>query len=421
MEIIHFDGVSKKYRIRSRNSSLREAISSIPSRLSRKKQAPEDAGILWAVKDLSFEVRRGTILGIIGSNGAGKTTTLKLLSRVTQPSTGSITVNGRVSSLIELGAGFHPDLSGKDNIYLNGAILGLNRREIDRRFDQIVAFAEMERFLEMPVKRYSSGMYARLGFAVAAHTDPDLLLVDEVLAVGDINFQQKCYEFIHHFVTSGKTAVFVSHNMYVIDQLCSHLIWLDQGQKQAEGKPESVLSQYLDFMEMKRLSMDESLPELKGDLQIEGVRFLNQDGNECSSFRSGEDLLIEVRYNAAAMIEKPHFVLSVVDSQDNRSLIMASMLADGQAPDLLEGRGKFTCRLYAPPLMPRVYYLFGEVYGADRIHLLSRWQKLGAFRVELNPVEQAAGSGSLRHTRADAPVRVPYAWDFRSGATSARE
>jgi lipopolysaccharide transport system ATP-binding protein len=200
---------------------------------------------IWALKDVSFEIRRGETVGIIGRNGAGKSTLLKVLSRITEPSAGRVTIKGRVASLLEVGTGFHPELTGRENIYLNGAILGMTRQEIKNRFDEIVAFAEIEKFLDTPVKRYSSGMYVRLAFAVAAHLEPEILLVDEVLAVGDIEFRKKCLGKTQDVSQVGRTVLFVSHDMGNISNLCANTIWLDSGSIQAFGGTSEVISQYV--------------------------------------------------------------------------------------------------------------------------------------------------------------------------------
>jgi lipopolysaccharide transport system ATP-binding protein len=203
------------------------------------------ADLIWALQDLSIQVRHGEVLGVIGRNGSGKSTLLKLLSRITNPTTGYAEIRGRVGSLLEVGTGFHPELTGRDNVYLNGSILGLDRASIARRFDEIVAFAEVERFIDTPVKRYSSGMYLRLAFAVAAHLEPEILLVDEVLAVGDASFQRKCLGRMGHAAEEGRTVLFVSHNMTAVQGLCSRAIWLNEGKLTEEGTPGVVVSRYL--------------------------------------------------------------------------------------------------------------------------------------------------------------------------------
>jgi len=232
-----FEGVSKRYRLGALGT-LRSTLANLTSRNG------DGARDFWALKDVSFRVEPGESLGLIGPNGAGKTTTLKLLSNITQPTSGRIEVSGRLSSLIELGAGFHPELSGRDNIFLNGAILGLKRREIQRKLDAIIAFSELERFIDTPVKRYSSGMYVRLGFAVAAHVEPDILLVDEVLAVGDASFRHRCTLRMQALKENGTTIIFVSHNMHMVRNMCEGALLLKGGKMRAWGATAEVIAEY---------------------------------------------------------------------------------------------------------------------------------------------------------------------------------
>jgi lipopolysaccharide transport system ATP-binding protein len=251
---IRVEGLGKRYRIgqRAPYMTLRETLGEAmraPFRWLRGNPNSElrtpNSGHIWALKDVSFEVKRGQILGIIGRNGSGKTTLLKILSRVTEPTEGYAEIRGRVGSLLEVGTGFHPDLTGRENIYLNGAILGMKRVEIQRRFDDIVAFSEIEKFLDTPVKRYSSGMYMRLAFAVAAHFEPEILLVDEVLAVGDAAFQQKCLGKMGDVAEQGRTVLFVSHNMTAVERLCPEVMWLNSGMIGGQGDARRVVSRYL--------------------------------------------------------------------------------------------------------------------------------------------------------------------------------
>lgn len=247
------EGISKRYRIgvaAERYPTFREAIvGAVKAPLRRWRQLRESGNgedTIWALKDVSFEVQPGEVLGIIGRNGAGKTTLLKILSRITEPTEGIARLRGRVASLLEVGTGFHPELSGRENIYLNGAILGMKRAEIDRKFDDIVAFAEVEKFLDTPVKRYSSGMYVRLAFAVAAHLEPEILIVDEVLAVGDAVFQKRCLGKMQDVASSeGRTVLFVSHNMVAVQNLCPRAIWIDGGELQQDGAAGTVVGEYL--------------------------------------------------------------------------------------------------------------------------------------------------------------------------------
>ena len=242
---------------------------------------------VWALKDVSFEIRRGEAVGIIGRNGAGKSTLLKVLSRITEPSTGRVTIKGRVASLLEVGTGFHPELSGRENIYLNGTILGMTRKEIKRKFDEIVAFAEVEKYLDTPVKRYSSGMYVRLAFAVAAHLEPEILVVDEVLAVGDAQFQKKCIGKMSQVANTGRTVLFVSHNMAAVQGLCEKAIWFDQGQLQMIGPARSTITAYLTTASTNQESMSvDKMPRIAGgkDIRLIALDLLNENGDLTSRF-----------------------------------------------------------------------------------------------------------------------------------------
>jgi lipopolysaccharide transport system ATP-binding protein len=249
---ISVEHLGKRYRIgqaEHRPKSFREAARSFLGApfhyLCTRFREPTPDEILWALKDVSFEVKHGEVLGVIGRNGAGKSTLLKILSRITEPSEGQACVYGRIGSLLEVGTGFHPELTGRENIYLNGTILGMRRLEIGRKFDEIVEFAEIEKFIDTPVKRYSSGMYVRLAFAVAAHLEPEILLVDEVLAVGDVMFQKKCLGKMEDIVEGGRAILFVSHNMTAVQTLCHRAIWLDEGLQAQIGEVDSVIPKYL--------------------------------------------------------------------------------------------------------------------------------------------------------------------------------
>ncbi|MBM3129903.1 MAG: ABC transporter ATP-binding protein [Chloroflexi bacterium] len=267
---LRVENLSKLYKIgkaQRRHDTLRDALTDLLPRIPRintnrkeKEKISEIRAIrgkesisnnswqedtIWALKDVSFDVKRGEVVGIIGRNGAGKSTLLKILSRITEPTKGRALIDGRVGSLLEVGTGFHPELTGRENIYLNGAILGMTRREIALKFDEIVAFAEIEKFLDTPVKRYSSGMYVRLAFAVAAHLEPEILLVDEVLAVGDAAFQKKCLGKMGDVAKEGRTVLFVSHNMHAVRNLCSRSILMESGRVEENGNTEAVITRYL--------------------------------------------------------------------------------------------------------------------------------------------------------------------------------
>lgn len=301
---IRVEAISKRYKIglaQERSDTLRDLVVSSASRLKHafsQSEKREDAYI-WALKNISFEVKQGQVLGIVGRNGAGKSTLLKVLSRVTEPTSGYGEINGRVGSLLEVGTGFHPELTGRENIYLNGAILGMQKREINAKFDEIVAFSEVEKFIDTPVKRYSSGMYLRLAFAVAAHLEPEILVVDEVLAVGDADFQRKCLGKMGDVATQGRTVLFVSHNMSAILRLTQETIVLDSGEIIKRGKTEEVVDFYLNRGLSKlgeRFWSDKQVPDNAYPFKPVAIRILNNSGQVVDTVRSAEQFTIEIEY-----------------------------------------------------------------------------------------------------------------------------
>lgn len=301
---IRVEAISKRYKIglaQERSDTLRDLVVSSASRLKHafsQSKKREDAYI-WALKNISFEVKQGQVLGIVGRNGAGKSTLLKVLSRVTEPTSGYGEINGRVGSLLEVGTGFHPELTGRENIYLNGAILGMQKREINAKFDEIVAFSEVEKFIDTPVKRYSSGMYLRLAFAVAAHLEPEILVVDEVLAVGDADFQRKCLGKMGDVATQGRTVLFVSHNMSAILRLTQETIVLDSGVIIKRGKTEEAVDFYLNRGLSKlgeRFWSDSQVPDSADPFKPVAIRILNIAGQVVDTVRSAEQFSIEIEY-----------------------------------------------------------------------------------------------------------------------------
>lgn len=384
MTVIQFHDVSKAYNLGAANTSLREAIPNLARRLVGRNGA-NDEQILWALKGVSFEVERGETLALVGANGAGKTTILKLLSKVTRPTSGHIKVNGRLSALIELGAGFHPDLTGRENIYLNGSILGLDKKEIDAKFDSIVAFAELERFLDMPVKRYSSGMYVRLGFAVAIHVEPEVLLVDEVLAVGDMAFQRKCLDKIAEIRSQGTTVIFVSHNMRTIESLCKRALWLEKGQIRHIGDTRSVVSAYSDAMtqviNVRGLRQYSGAGRRgSGEVQFTTVRLLNGDHNETNTFHMGDRLVVEMGYRAQRRVLSPSFDVAVYADNGARVCTATSRLS-GCAPDYLEGEGVARCVFDSIPFMPGGYSIIVALFDQDDLTKYDQWYNAAAFTV----------------------------------------
>ena len=299
---IRVDNLSKRYRIgalQKQTNTLRETLRNVAASpfdyLRSTLRGPSEEEILWALKDVSFEVGHGEVVGIIGRNGAGKSTLLKILSRITEPTEGRASINGRVGSLLEVGTGFHPELTGRENIYLNGAILGMKRAEIERKFDEIVAFAEIEKFMDTPVKRYSSGMYVRLAFAVAAHLEPEILLVDEVLAVGDIAFQKKCLGKMGDVAREGRTVLFVSHNMAVVSRLCSRGVLLQEGRIAKIGHIGEVVNEYVSDIEMGESEITFPVPE---DAVAYFARFCIRDmrGEKTNRVPHSEPFVTEIEY-----------------------------------------------------------------------------------------------------------------------------
>jgi lipopolysaccharide transport system ATP-binding protein len=280
---IEAQGLSKRYKIgqlQAAYGTLRESLTRSARRVVGREHTHHDEEI-WALRDVSFQVDTGEVLGVIGRNGAGKSTLLKVLTRITSPTTGRALIRGRVGSLLEVGTGFHPELTGRENIHLNGSILGMKRREIQRRFDEIVEFSGVERFIDTPVKRYSSGMYVRLAFSVAAHLEPEILLVDEVLAVGDAEFQQRCLGRMEDLSGTGRTVLFVSHNMQAINQLCDRAILLEGGSVALDGQPSEVVTRYLHAAHVSGVGRTwDDLDSAPGDdiVRLRSVRVVDEDG-----------------------------------------------------------------------------------------------------------------------------------------------
>ncbi len=327
--IIRVENLSKQYRIGAQQASyatLRDSITNAFNSPFKKARNPKpetrNSETLWALKDINFEVMPGEVMGIIGRNGAGKSTLLKILSRITEPTTGKVDLHGRVSSLLEVGTGFHPELTGRENIFLNGAVLGMKRAEITRKFDEIVDFAEIEKFLDTPVKHYSSGMYTRLAFAVAAHLDPEILIVDEVLAVGDVEFQRKCFGKMGTMANSGRTIIFVSHNLTAIDQLCSTGMLLEKGALQCKGQANEVVSHYVGAtIESSNCSWVND--ELRPDNQLVFLKTarIYGAGNQLSEINNGMGLEFEAQLD----IYKPfHFSACLVVKREGQTAFIAN-------------------------------------------------------------------------------------------------
>ncbi|MBU0689924.1 MAG: ATP-binding cassette domain-containing protein [Gammaproteobacteria bacterium] len=337
--VISVENLSKKYIIGhqrpERYTALRDVLANGAKRAFGKLLHP-NTGLdiaeqeeFWALSDISFEIKQGDRVGIIGRNGAGKSTLLKILSRITEPTSGRVAIKGRVASLLEVGTGFHPELTGRENIFLNGAILGMSKAEIRRKFDEIVSFAEVERFLDTPVKRYSSGMYVRLAFAVAAHLEPEILIVDEVLAVGDSAFQKKCTGKMDSISGEGRTVIFVSHNLVSVAMLCNRAILLERGTIVAEGRSEDVIDRY-QFDSQEKLDVQGAQFNFKQDIstpaQISAIRIKKPDGKLAQVFDVSTEGIIEVDFILKQ--DFPTFLLSLHIWTANNALALASVDSD---------------------------------------------------------------------------------------------
>lgn len=334
--VVEIENLSKRYVIRHRDnerySSLRDVITSQISGASRKffdgvkgkkiEPAKLTREEFWALKDINLEIRQGDRVGIIGRNGAGKSTLLKVLSRITEPTRGKVSIRGRVASLLEVGTGFHPELSGRENIFLNGAILGMSKSEIKSRFDEIVDFAEIERFLDTPVKRYSSGMYVRLAFSVAAHLEPEILIVDEVLSVGDAAFQKKCLGKMEQVSGEDRTVLFVSHNMASIQQLCNRGVLLCDGAVSATGSMDKVVESYLRSSELASgeniAQVSRANPEYGAVVRYLNAWAVNSDGIQTTGFKSGENISFILQINASDQVENLCVVAGIDTYMDYR-------------------------------------------------------------------------------------------------------
>jgi ABC-type polysaccharide/polyol phosphate transport system ATPase subunit len=347
---LQLKNVSKKYRIRREvdgNASLSRRLLSIGKR-------KED---FWALKDISFDVQRAEALGIIGHNGAGKSTILKLLSRITTPTNGEIMINGRLSALIEVGSGFHPELTGRENIYLNGSILGMTRREITKKLESIVEFAELRQFIDTPVKRYSSGMYVRLGFSIAAHLDPDILLLDEVLAVGDESFQRKCIQRITELKKNGTTIVFISHDLRAVQQLCDRVILLKKGHIEADGDPAETIAYYQSLTaQLSGDATDDFGQKPTGEAVVTSLTFYDENENECLSFETGKPMKAVLNYRVDKPLTDVVFEVQFY-SQEGRLCSFFSSETLGRSIDIEPGEGSISFDCSSVGLGPGVYFI----------------------------------------------------------------
>jgi ABC-2 type transport system ATP-binding protein len=361
---------------------------------------------IWAMRDVSFEVPEGAGVGVIGRNGAGKTTLLKLISRVTWPTSGRVRVAGRVVSLIELGAGFHPELTGRENVYLGGGLFGLTRREIDRQFDEIVEFADVTRLIDTPMKRYSSGLYARLGFSVAIHANPDIVLVDEVLAVGDAAFRRRALEALRRLIANGKTVLFISHDMWNVRRLCDQILWMEEGRVRAYGRAGDIAEQYMNEVNVQALANQatalQSARSGTGEIRYTSVDLLDASGAPTGLLAPGSTLVVRAAYRGESAIARPVFQVGIIDV-DTGLVITTATSRPVDVPDTVVGAGTIECRFPRLPLRPRQYIL--------RLSITDSYQLASYDVVTAGPRFAVSGHGSGVEGLADEEdglVSLPF-------------
>ncbi len=400
---ISFKNVSKRFTYsREQPQSIQETVASI---IGRRQRHPKQD--LWAVDNLSFDLYPGQSLGIVGRNGSGKSTVLKLVARILRPTEGQVAVHGRVSALLELGAGFHPDLTGRENIALNASVLGLSQDEVAEKFDAIVEFSELGDYIDMPVKHYSSGMYMRLGFSVAIHVDPDILIVDEILAVGDQAFQTKCIDRIHEMHRAGVAIILISHNLSVVRRMCANLIWLENGRMRASGPTEEVANQYKyqsDTTIGRQLAAGHEERSFNrwgsGEIEISGVRFLNAQGEEQSYYQTGDEMTVEIAYVAHEAVPKPEFGLAIF-RQDGQQVNGPNSQLAGLETGTIVGAGLVRYRIKELPLLPSLYQVTAAIHNTQLTQAYDYHELAYPFRVV---------SGGTKET--DGLVELPAVWEW---------
>ncbi len=416
MPAICFESVSKRFTIHhERARSLQDALLHAFRRRGWREE-------FWALRDVSFAVAPGEALGVIGANGSGKSTLLKLATRLLAPTHGRVQVQGRVAALLELGAGFHPELSGRDNVYLNASILGIPRRRVDERFADIVEFAGLERFVDTPVKRYSSGMQARLGFAVAIHVDPDVLLLDEVLAVGDLQFQERCLERIRALHADGRTILLVSHDLTAVAQFCTRVLWLDDGRVRALGEPAAVIEAYRRHLlgiggwgigERRPGAADGAPPAPEPatpsgrrwgsrEIELTAVELLDGARRPTTRFTTGAPLVVRLRYRARRRVRRPVFGVAIYAG--GLQVGGPNTRVDGRPIEHVEGEGELRYRIEALPLVAGAYTLSAAVYDEQELHPFDHHHQCYPFQV-------ASPDGVERYGLID----LAGAWELTAG------
>lgn len=400
MEAVKISNVSKKFRIyHEKNLNLKYAVINF---LTGKKSSYYDE--FWALKNINLDIKKGETVGIIGENGSGKSTLLKLIARILFPDEGYISTKGKIAALIEIGAGFHSELSGKENIYINGSILGLKKKEIDASLEEIIDFSGLERFIDNPIKTYSSGMYVRLGFSIAIHVNPDILLIDEILAVGDENFQKKCLQKISGFKNEGKTIVIVSHDLGTIETICDRVYLLDNGLLVSEGHPVNVISEYHKILYKKEerglrleekepaqeeIAAQEEMPSVSepnrwgsGEAEITSIEFFNDQNTKKDVFRTGDFMKVRINYIAHKRIKKPVFGIAFY-REEGIHINGPNTKTSNYNIDYIEGEGFIEYIINSIPFLPGPYLFTASLYDYSCLHAYDHWER--CFR--LNVIE----------------------------------
>ena len=386
---LEVDHLTKTFRLH------REKTNSIKALIAARGRTRYDE--FTALNDVSFTVKEGEVFGVIGENGSGKSTLLKCMAGILQPNAGSVRVHKRMSALLELGAGFHPELSGRDNVFLNAAILGMGRREIAARFDDIVDFSGLGSFIESPVKTYSSGMYIRLAFAVAINVDPRLLIIDEILAVGDVSFQQRCLEKFVEFRNEGRTIVLVTHDLGTVKDMCDRAIWLTHGKITGEGDPSDLVEEYTESMLGNRdRYADGSIRRGSGEIQITGVQLFTGDGlSPVKRFRTGDSIRIRMSYSAAKPIPKP--VIGITIEALGGATVTDPCTRDvGMVPEALSGEGAIEVHLDDVSLLPGTYDLHTSITDFNRSHIYDNLHLAFRFDVMSGKPYESGGLVTVR-------------------------
>ncbi|WP_315097933.1 ABC transporter ATP-binding protein [uncultured Cellulomonas sp.] len=383
---VSVENVSKSFRIyHERNQTLKAAV------MRRRRSEYEE---FWALRDVALEIPEASTFALVGDNGSGKSTLLKCLAKILFPTEGRVVTRGRMAALLEVGSGFHPELSGRDNIYLNGSILGMKRPEIDRKFDDIVGFSGVERFIDQPVKNYSSGMYVRLGFSVAIHVEPEILLVDEVLAVGDAAFQEKCAEKFASFKREGRTVVVVSHALSSLRQMADQAAWLERGVLKETGPAAGVLDRYLDSTHSDVQHDDQGRVRWgTGQARVLDVEVIPEQGRDV--LRSGDEAVVRIHFDAAEPIDDPVFGLAIETSEG--VYLWASNTRDaGMSIDRISGRGSVDCRLPSLALQPGSFTVQASIVDQTTTHTYDYLREAGRFTVDHGAVRESGGPMALQ-------------------------